>query len=305
MGQRYIGVYQRPAPPKRPLRLSLPRTIQKPPIPMHEIEAQARAMMENIAPRRKPGRPSINEQPMTPAERQARRRKSQSRERAIQEALQIGDAHGKSHGEVRSGGYDSQKLDTIQGLRDVEGREDSGATIGGRHVRAAEGESSAADEQTTDEILNSGESAAHRAGFEENAVQRIRLRGLGIGDEECNRRRFTEIELKKMVEQYFTSPAEKTPSARWIAKHVGNISVQRHERPSITLTCKLCADSMEFIEDAQDHLRVDHRDTIDEWFKSLVPRREFRDMVSFVTVVMPRKCRKPRNSESYGRLRTA
>ena len=296
MGQRYIGVYQRPAPPKRPPGLSLARTIQKPPIPMHEIEAQARAVMENVASRRKPGRPSINERPMTPAERQARRRESQSREKAIQEARQIGDAHGKSHGEAKSGGYGSSKLDTMQGLRDVEGLEDDGSSSRGRHVRAAEGESNAADEQTTDETLNSGESSAHLGRLEQNSVQRIRVRGIRIGDEVSNCRRFAESELKKMVGEYFTSPVDKSPSAHWIAKHVGNISVQRHERPSITLTCKLCADTMKFIEDAQDHLRVDHRKTIDEWFKKLVPAREFRDMRDFVTVVMPGKCRKPRRS---------
>ena len=296
MGQRYIGVYQRPAPPKRPLGLGFPKTIQKPPIPMHEIEAQARAVMENVSARRKPGRPSINERPMTPAERQTRRRESQSREQAIREALQIGDAHGKSHAEAKSGGYDSSKLDTIQGLRDVEGLEDDGCSSSGRPVRAAEGESNAADEQTTDEIVNSGESSYHHGGFEGNEVQKIRVRGLSIGDEESNCRRFAENELKKMVGEYFASPVDKTPSASWIARHIGNNSVQRHERPSITLTCKLCADSMEFIEDAQDHLRVDHRKTVDEWFKNLVPSREFRDMRNFVTVVMPRKRRKPRYS---------
>src|ERR1700730_10897541 len=132
MGQRYIGVYQRPAPPKRPPGLRFPKAIQKPLIPLHEIEAQARVVMENIAGRRKPGRPSINELPMTPAERQARRRASHSREQAIREALQIGDAHGKSHAEARSGGYDSSKLDTIQGLRESEGTDDGTGDFTGR-----------------------------------------------------------------------------------------------------------------------------------------------------------------------------
>jgi hypothetical protein len=299
MGQRYIGVYQRPAPPKRPVGLGLSKTIQKPSVPMHEIEAQATAVMENIAARRKQGRPSVNERPMTPAERQARRRASQSRERAIRETLQIGDAHGKSHAEAKSGGYDSAKLDTIHGVREIEFFEtDEGVeTHVGRHVRAAEGESNAADEQTTSEILNSGESSTHRGGFEQHAGQGIRVRDLQIGDEESNRRRFAENELREMVEEYFASPVDKAPSANWVAKHIGNISVQHHERPSISRKCKLCGDSMEFIEDAQDHLRVDHRETIDEWFKSLSPRREFRDMEDFVTIVMPRKRRKPSGSK--------
>jgi hypothetical protein len=261
---------------------------------MHEIEAQAATLMENIAARRKPGRPSVNELPMTPAERQARRRALQSRERAIREVLEIGVAHGKSHAEARSGGYDSKKLDFMQGQRDVEGMDDFGGGSRGKYVAAAEGESNAVEEQTTNEIWNSGESSVHRDGFEQHTVQRIRVRGIRIGDEESNRRRFAENELREMVWEYFTSAAsDKTPSASWIARHKGNTSVQRNERPSLTLTCNLCSDLMEFIEDAQDHLRVDHRTTIDEWFKKLVPVREFRDMGDFVTVVLPRKCVKP------------
>jgi hypothetical protein len=303
-GRQRIGPYQRPAPPKRPLGLGASKAIQKPAISVHEIRAQEQHLLDDIkangnvlgltAKVRKPGRPSVYEQPMTPAERQARRRAFQSREKAIRETLKVGDAHGKSHAEAKSGGYDSSKLDTIEGLRAVEFDDtDSGEGVHrGRHVRAAEGESNAADEQTTDEILNSGESSAHRGGFEQDAGQGIRVRGLGIGDEESNRRRFTEGELRKMVEEYFASPVDKAPSANWVAKHIGNISVQHRERPSITRTCKLCGDSMEFIEDAQDHLRIDHRETIDEWFKNLLPRREFRDMEDFVTIVTPKKYRK-------------
>ena len=125
---------------------------------------------------------------------------------------------------------------------------------GRKHVRAADGESSAADEQTADEILNSGESSARRDGFEQRAAQGIRVRGLGIGDEECNRRRFTENELKKMVEEYFTSPAEKTPSASLDRQARRKYLRSTSRTPSITLTCKLCADSMEFIEDAAGSL---------------------------------------------------
>jgi len=265
---------------------------------MHEIEAKALVVMQDIAAKRKRGRPSINQQPMTPAERQTKRRADQSRERAIQEARRIGDSHGKSQAEVRSGGYDSQKLDTIEGLRSVDGSIDDNGVARGRagYVPAAEGESNSMEEQATDEILNLGESSAHRGGLEEYEVQQIRARGLQIGDEESNRRRFAESELEKMVGQYFTSPTDKTPSASWTAKHIGNISLQHHERPSITLTCNLCSESVRFIEDAQDHLRVTHRETINEWFRNLVPRREFRDMGDFITVVMPRTCGRLLNS---------
>jgi hypothetical protein len=55
---------------------------------------------------------------------------------------------------------------------------------------------------------------------------------------------------------------------------------------------------MEFIEDAVDHLRVDHRTDIDEWFRHLEPPREFRDMGGFITVVLPRKCKRSLDSKS-------
>jgi hypothetical protein len=222
---------------------------------MHEIEAKALVVMQDIAAKRKRGRPSINQQPMTPAERQVRRRASQSEQPAIRETLQIGDATGKDHAEAESGGYDSLKLDTLEASVDDDGI-DRGRW---RHVPAVK--SGTADD-------------------------------LQIGDEEANRRRFAGSELRKMVGEYLTSP-EKSPSASWVAKHSGNNSVQHHVPPAITLTCKLCADSMESIEDAQDHLRVDHRTTIDEWFRNLEPRREFRDMGDYVTIVMPRKYTKP------------
>jgi hypothetical protein len=281
--QKRIGPYQRPAPPRKPLGFGTSKSVQKPAVPMHEIEAQARAVIETaLGAARKPGRPPINGQAMTAAERQARRCELES-------LRQIGAAHGKSHAEVKSGGYDSTKIETIYGLREIEfqGMDDGLETHVGRQVRAG-GESSAAHEQTTDEVLNSGESSVHRGGLERHEVQEIHVRGLQFGDEESNRRRFAENELKKMVEEYFTLP-DSSPSASWIAKHVGNISIHNHARPSITLTCKLCADSMDSIDDAQDHLRVDHRKAIDAWFRNLVPRREFRDTTDFVTVVTPRR----------------
>jgi hypothetical protein len=286
--RRHVGVYQRPAPPKRPLGLNAAKNIQKPAIPLHEIEARASDLMEDMeadAEIRGPGRPAIYERAMTAAERQARRRARQSREQEIREARQIGDAHGKSRAEARSGGYDSTKVDIMIGLHDAERV--------GRHVRAAEGASSAADERASQEILNSGECDARRGGFEqEHEVQAIHVRGLRTGDDVSNRRLFAESELRRMVEEYFTSP-DKTPSASWIAKHAGNLSLQRHTDPAITLTCKLCSDSMNFIEDAQDHLRVDHRNEIRAWFGKLNPRREFRDMGLYVTVSMPSNGPKP------------
>ena len=294
MQPTHVGVYQRPAPPKRPLGLNSPKTAQKPLVPLHEIEAQARTVIESIVTaRRKPGRPSINERPMTPAERQAKRRADQAREQAIREALEIGDAHGKSHAEARSGGYDSQKLDTMEGLRELEGGvDDEGVERGKRKRVAPKGESSVSDEKSYQDVLDSGGSFHRGGGLEPEGVEENEVCDLQIGDEESNRQRFAESELRKMVGEYFTSP-EKSPSASWTAKHSGNNSVQHHVHLSIALTCKLCADSMESIEDAKDHLRVDHRTNIDGWFRTLMPRREFRDMENFVTVVMPRKRTRP------------
>jgi hypothetical protein len=297
MEARYVGVYQRPSPPKRPLGLNSPKIIQKPPVAMHEIEAQARAVMKDIAAStRKPGRPSLGERPMTPAERQARRRALQSREQAIREALKTGDAHGKSRAEANCGGYDSVKLDTIYGSREIEFREteDGIETHVGRRIRPA-GASSECDEKSYQDLRDAGGSF-HRGGFDCQETEETRVDGLQIGNEESNRRRFAQEELAKIVGRWFTSPTDKTPSASWVAKHIGNTPLQSRGRLSITFTCNQCGESMESIEDAQDHLRVDHRDAIDEWFKNLTPRREFRDMGDFVTIVMPRKSRKPSSS---------
>src|SRR6267378_7825738 len=55
-----IGPYQRPAPPKRPLGLGASKTTQKPPVPMHEIEADAKIVLQGMIEKvRKPGRPSV------------------------------------------------------------------------------------------------------------------------------------------------------------------------------------------------------------------------------------------------------
>ncbi len=259
---------------------------------MHEIQAQEQRLLEDIkangnilgltAKVRKPGRPSVYKEPMTPAERQARRRELQARDKAIRDTLNIGDAHGKSRAEVNSGGYDSAKIDIMGGLQEM--AEDSGRGSSGE----SDGHSSDSDVRTYEDSFDAGEFDARGGNFEGVDVQRIRVHGLEFGDEESNRRRFAEDELSKMIGEYFTSP-DKTPSASWIATHIGNNSVQSHERPSITLTCKLCGDSMEVIEDAADHLRVDHRNVVAEWFRRLKPPREFRDRGDFVTVVIPRK----------------
>lgn len=309
MRHKRIGPYQRPAPPKRPLGLRAPKTIQQLPVSVHEVKAKASELEEALVKERenRRGRPTINERPMTPAERQAKRRALQARELAIQAVLQVGDAHGKCHAEARSGGYDSDKMDTIYGLRQMEfdETEDGVETHRRRHVHAAEGESSAADELTTDEIFSSGESSFHRGGLDLGDVQKIRVRGLRIGDEESNRRRFAEEELKKMVAEYFTSPTDRAPSAFWLAKHNGNITIQNHERATIKHTCELCGDSMNSAEDAVDHLRVDHRDAINAWFSRIEPPREFRDMRSYVTIVKPKKCKEHLDSSDCKRTRAA
>jgi hypothetical protein len=277
MERRHIGPYQRPKPPKRPQGINSSKIIQKPPIPLHEIEAQARGLMERIleSTARKPGRPSVYEQPMSPGERQARRRAGQLQKRGIQEALKIGDAQGKPHEEANTGGYDSAKIDTMFGIRQLELDEEDECLDRGRRRRICpEGWSPESDSKAEPEV-----------------IQGIRARGLKAGTEERNRQLFAEDELRKMVGECFTA-ADKTPSAAWIARHVGNSSVQPHERPSLTLTCNACGEAMEFIEDAVDHLRVDHRKDIDEWFRHLEPPREFRDMGVSITIVIPKK-RKP------------
>ncbi|MGC2769070.1 MAG: hypothetical protein WB607_26455 [Candidatus Acidiferrum sp.] len=293
MRAKYIGPYQRPAPPKRPLGLNSRKTIQKPAAPMHEIQAQEQRLLEDIkangnvlgltAKVRKPGRPSVYEEPMTPAERQARRRALQARSRDIQETLKIGDSYGKSRGEAKSGGYSSEKIDIMIGLQDFK------ESIGGKRV-SPRGTSSCSDEKTYEDSFDAGEFDPRGGAFESGGAQRIHVHGLQFGDEESNRRRFAEEELRKMAEKYFASPeVYTTPSASWVARHIGNVSVRCHERPSITMSCTMCGESMEFIDDAIDHLRVDHRKTINDWFKSLEPPREFRDMGVFVSVVNPRK----------------
>jgi hypothetical protein len=291
-GRKYIGPYQRPAPPKRPLGLDRPKTIQKPLVPMHEIQAEEQRLLEDIkangnvlgvtAKVRKPGRPSVHEKPMTPAERQARRREFQARDKAIRDTRNIGDAHGKSRAEVNSGGYDSAKIELMASLQMV--AEDSGLAA----ASMPSGHSSGSDVRAYEDSFDAGEFDARGGNFEGTGVQRIHVCGLEFGNEESNRRRFAKAELSKMVWEYFTSP-DKTASASWIVEHIGIDSVQRHERPLITLTCKLCADSMESIDDAQDHLRVEHKKIIADWFRRLEPPREFRDMGDFVTVIMPRK----------------
>jgi hypothetical protein len=287
-----IGVYQRPAPPKRPLGLNVAKTIQKPAIPLHEIEAQANAVMDDVlATARKRGRPAINEQAMTPAERQARRRALQLRERAIQEVREIGDAHGKSHAEANTGGYDASKLEMMYFLG---GENDDGVERGRAGRVTADGESNTAHEQSTDEILNCGESSFHHYGrFEAHQVQEVRVRGLRIGDEESNRRLFAEDTLGRMVGEYFdVEVTGKTFSL--IRRHIGNNTSAR-EALETTYRCKLCADAMQLFSEAKDHLRVDHRKIIDEFFKKLQPSREFRDMGSYVTIVMPRQHKKSFN----------
>jgi hypothetical protein len=219
---------------------------------MHEIEARAKVllqgMIENV---RKPGRPSVHEEPMTAAQRQARRRR-------IQEALRISNAHGKAREESESGGWGQFEIDRL-------GAYDFDELGFGRRV---------SPHPTADD------SKSHKA----------HVRGLQIGDEESNRRLFAENELRKMADEYFVSPIVH-PAAHWVAKHVSNVAVQQVCSQSLTLTCKTCGDVMESIGDATDHLRADHRKLISERFARLNPPREFRDMGSFVTVVIPRNRR--------------
>jgi hypothetical protein len=258
---QHIGPYQRPAPPKRPLGFGASKTIQKPAIPMHEIEARAEVLLQGMIEKvRKPGRPSVHEEPMTPAERQARRR-------GIQDALRIGDGDGKSREEAASGGYGSTELDTLA----VEANNEGNGTVGWRHVKPNP---------------NSDDGKSHK----------VHVRGLRMGDEETNRRLFAENELRKMVGEHFVSPTV-SPSAHWVARHVSNGAVQQVPVQPITLTCKACCDVMESIDDATDHLRVDHKQLICERFARLNPPREFRDMDSFVTVVMPSSRKKRLESD--------
>ncbi len=261
--REHIGPYQRPAPPKKPLGLGAPKAVQQPALPVHEIEAQAQVLLGGMIQRaRKPGRPSVNEAPMTPAERQARRR-------GIQDVMSIGDGHGKSRAEVAAGGYGSTELDILAAEENSKGN----WTIGWRRdAPKPAGEKSDGDD-------------------EESSTHKVHVCGLRIGDEDANRRLFAENELRKMVGEYFESPTVK-PSAHWVARHASNAAVQQRCSSSLSLTCKECGESMGFIGDASDHLRVDHRDLIRKWFSGLNPPREFRDMGSYVTIAAFKKAKR-------------
>jgi hypothetical protein len=268
MMHKHIGPYQRPAPPKKPILIPKLKTAPgPPPVSLHDSEGMENAVKDALFGRRKPGRPSINEVPMTPAERQARRRERQAREHEqqvgeaeIKAALDIGDSDGKSRAETRSGGFGAVKLDAIYAARETE------------FLDGGDG----------------GEAHTGRRIWIDPEKHRVKVGGLKTGDEESNRRLFAEEELRKMVCEYFTS-SNSSPSASWIAKHVGNSSIQNNVSPVMSLECKLCSDTMSFVGDAKDHLRVDHKQLIKEWFKKLSPRREFRDMKDYVTVAMPFK----------------
>jgi hypothetical protein len=293
--RNHIGPYQRPAPPKRPLGLGASKAVQKPAVPMHEIEARTKVVLQGMIEKvRKPGRPSVHEEPMTAAQRQARRRAFQSRERAIRETLQIGDAHGKSRAEIKSGGYDAAKIDTMYGLG-VDMDDDGIERVVSTRCVVADGESNASHEQSYDDIFNSGESSFHRGGFEGHEVERIQVHDLRTGTEELNRQAFAWGILEKLVEEQFESVVTaKAPFL--VQRHVGGIACSQGT-PEIIYTCRLCGDRMESVDDATDHLRVDHQKLIRERFACLNPPREFRDMGSFVTVVIPRSRKKRLESD--------
>lgn len=271
--RNHIGPYQRPAPPKRPIGFGISKAVQKPAIPMHEIEARAQVVLQGMIEEgrvlgivaRKAGRPSVHEVPMTPAERQARRR-------GIQEALKIGDATGKSRAEVESGGWNSSKCDVS-----IFADEGWSPTTGG------------------------GKRVDPRPAADSGKSHKVHVRGLEFGDEDTNRRLFAEGELKKMVGEYFKSPTVN-PLARWVARHVSSMAIQQQCSPSLALTCKVCGEVMESMGDAVDHLRAAHRKLICEWFRRLNPQREFRDMSSYVTVAMPKR-RKSVQNQAVGTAR--
>jgi hypothetical protein len=199
---------------------------------------------------------------MTPAERQARRRALQSQERAIREASKIGDDHGKSRAETESGGYDAAKLDVMY-ARGVDSYED-GEELARSWRRVAARESN----------------TLHGPGGEE-------LRGVEVGTEESNRRRFAENMLEELAREQFESPdTANAPSS--VQHYVGNAASSQGP-PAIPHTCKLCGDVMHHIEDAKDHLRVDHKEIIKDFFKARTPHLYFRDMVSHITVAARRK----------------
>jgi hypothetical protein len=253
--RNHVGPYQRPAPPKRPVGLGASKAVQKPVVPMHEIEAQAQVVLQGMIEKvRKAGRPSVHQEPMTAAERQAR-------SRGIQEALRITDATGKSHAEGASGGRGSYELDPV---------------------------SIFVDEPSQGSRVNPSPAADDRKSH------KVHVRGLQIGDEDTNRRLFAEDELSKMIGEYFESPTVN-PSAQWVIRHVSRVAIQQQCSPSLTLTCKVCGDVKGSMDDAADHLRIKHRKLICEWFKRLNPPREFRDMGSYVTVAIPKRRKSVQN----------
>jgi hypothetical protein len=257
--RNHVGPYQRPAPPKKPLGLGASKAIQKPAVPMHEIEAQAQVVLQGMIEKvRKPGRPLVHEEleePMTAAQRQARRR-------GIRDALMIGDGEGKSGAEAASGGWGSYEIDRLN-IDDEPNYS--------RRVRPKP----AGDDSKLSSKLS----------------HKVQVGGLRIGNEEVSRRLFAEGELRKMVWEYFESPTV-SPSAQWISKQIANTPIQLQRPTSLVLSCRACGDVMESIDNATDHLRVDHRKLISEWFALLNPPREFRDTGFCVTVVMPRKRKK-------------
>ena len=253
--RNHVGPYQRPAPPKRPVGLGASKAVQKPVVPMHEIEARAQVVLQGMIEKvRKSGRPSVHQEPMTEAERQARRR-------GIQEALRITDATGKSREEAASGGRGGYELDRFSVFLDEPSQ--------GRRVNP-------------------------RPAADDGKSHKVHVSGLQIGDENTNRRLFAEDELRKMIGAHFESPTAN-PSAQWVIRHVSSVAIQQQCSPSLTLTCKVCGDVMGSMEDAADHLRVDHRKLICEWFKRLNPPREFRDMDSYVTVAIPKRRKSVQN----------
>jgi hypothetical protein len=300
--RNYIGVYQRPVPPKRPLGLHAP-SVHTPVTAICEIRAQAAAIELAALEKRKRGRPTVNARPMTPAERQARRRENQRREEGIKEARRITDFTGKLHGEAKSGGYDSTKIDIVYGARSTE--VDYGGAHRGRQVCPG-GASPKTDERDHGEVFSAGGSYHRAGGYVEAQTPAMDVCGPEPGDKASNRRRFAGEQLGKMVDVHFDSLVRETP--HWISRHHGNATSQSIERPVITLTCKLCGDSMDAIADAIDHLRVDHRKTINEWFACVeLPSQfggtqsfemEFRDMGRYVTYIVRRKCTKSLDSES-------
>src|SRR5207248_3349143 len=190
--------------------------------------AQAQVVLQGMIKKvRKTGRPSVHEEPMTAAQRQARRR-------GIQEALRITDANGKSREEAVPGGWGATELDRVYGDRGDDESSSHPTTGGGRQVKP-------------------------RPSSDDGKSHIVHVSGLRIGDEDTNRRLFAEDELRRMIGKYFESPTVK-PSAQWVARHVSSVAIQQPCSPSLTLTCRVCGDVMGSMGDSADHLRVDHRD---------------------------------------------